>query len=197
MNQELQQASTATNPAAQQQELAQAAEQQEQTAQALETVAKHFDALEQGTEVAETRASLRQNEQQQSLPQELAEQYQLATTADQQAQQTAEEQLKKLETELQNNPEMQQALLKSHKMHSQMQKACSMMLRLKTSPCSRPMNAPITSSRNANASWLKICVRLEPRPRNSPECWSHRLLRLPLRAKLPKHRPDCRKLNRS
>jgi uncharacterized protein YbaP (TraB family) len=114
MNQELQQASTATNPAAQQQELAQAAEQQEQTAQALETVAKHFDALEQGTEVAETRASLRQNEQQQSLPQELAEQYQLATTADQQAQQTAEEQLKKLETELQNNPEMQQALLKSH-----------------------------------------------------------------------------------
>jgi hypothetical protein len=110
MNQELKQASTAANPAAQQQELAQAAEQQEQTAQALDTVAKHFDALEQGTEVAETRASLRQNEQQQTLPQKLAEQYQLATTADQQAQQTAEEQLKNLETELQNNPEMQQAL---------------------------------------------------------------------------------------
>ncbi|MFM7832927.1 MAG: hypothetical protein ACKPJD_14145, partial [Planctomycetaceae bacterium] len=70
MNQELQQAAAAAQET-RQQELAEAAEQQEQTAKALETVAEHFKALEQGQEVAETRAELRKVEQQQGLPPEL------------------------------------------------------------------------------------------------------------------------------
>jgi hypothetical protein len=110
MNQELQQAADAGDKAAQQQELAQAAEQQEKTARALETVAKHFEAMEQQTELAETRAALRAAEQVQPLPQDVAEQYQLATTADQQMQRSARQQLEELEAELQRNPEMQQAL---------------------------------------------------------------------------------------
>jgi hypothetical protein len=109
MNQELQQAAAAPQNA-QQQELAEAAEQQEQTAKALETVAEHFRALEQGQEVAETRAELRQAEQQQGLPLELAEQYQQAAVMDQELDRSAEEQLRELEAELQRNPAMQDAL---------------------------------------------------------------------------------------
>ncbi len=109
MNQELQQATEAPQ-AARQQELAEAAEQQEQTARALETVAEHFKALEQGQEVAETRAELRKVEQQQGLPPELAEQYQQAESLDQQLSRSAEQQLQELEAELQRNPAMQDAL---------------------------------------------------------------------------------------
>ncbi len=109
MNQELQQAAEAPQDA-RQQELAQAAEQQEQTARALETVAEHFRALEQGQQVAETRAELRKAEQQQGLPQELAEQYQQVAAMDQQLSRSAEQQLQELEAELERNPAMQEAL---------------------------------------------------------------------------------------
>lgn len=109
MNQELQQAVAATDEA-RQQELAEAAEQQEQTAKALETVAEHFKALEQGQEVADTRAELRKVEQQLGLPPELAAQYQQAEAMDQQLNRSAEQQLQELEAELQRNPAMQEAL---------------------------------------------------------------------------------------
>ncbi|MFM7057676.1 MAG: hypothetical protein ACKO2P_12225 [Planctomycetota bacterium] len=110
MNQELQQAAEASSEAAQQQELAQAAEQQEKTAQALETVARHFEAMEQQAEIAETRAALRAAEQDRALPPQVAEQYQLASAAEQQMERSAQQQLEELEAELQRNPEMQQAL---------------------------------------------------------------------------------------
>ena len=107
MNQELQQA--AAEDAARQQELSQAAEQQEQTAKALDTVAKHFKALENGQELAETRAELRKAEDQGLAP-ELSQQYQQAAALDQQFSRSADQQLQELEAELQRNPAMQAAL---------------------------------------------------------------------------------------
>lgn len=107
MNQELQQA--AAEDAARQQELSQAAEQQEQTAKALDTVARHFKALENGQELADTRAELRKAEDQGLAP-ELSEQYQQAAALDQQFSRSADQQLQELEAELQRNPAMQAAL---------------------------------------------------------------------------------------
>lgn len=110
MNRELEQAEQQTSGQQQAQELAQAAEQQEKTAQALELVAEHFERLNEGLDVAQTREELRQAEQELGIARQMDQRFenseQLADMANQESQQL----LSQLEEELQRNPAMQQAL---------------------------------------------------------------------------------------
>lgn len=110
MNQKLEQAQQATEPQAQAKELSQAAEQQERTAQALEKVAEHFARLDEGLDVAQSRAELRQFEQQQGLARQMDQQFDPIGELAAMANQNPESLLQQLEDELQQNPAMQQAL---------------------------------------------------------------------------------------
>ena len=112
MNRELQEAQDA--PAAEQQaeELAEAAEEQEKTAQALEQVAQHFENLESGENVAETREQLREFERETGIARQMEQQYEEVNSQPLEHMQTSADQslLEQLEEELQQNPAMQQAL---------------------------------------------------------------------------------------
>lgn len=91
-------------------DLAQAAEQQEKTAKALELVAEHFDKLNEGLDVAETRAELRQAERELGIARQLDQQYEQSQQLAQMANQDAQQLKSELEAELKQNPAMQQAL---------------------------------------------------------------------------------------
>lgn len=110
MNQALQLAQQNPSPEVQAQQLAQAAEQQEKTAKALDTVANHFQRLEEGADLAESRAALRQAEQELGLTQQLDQRFQPASQFELQASQNAQQLMEELNAELQRNPAMQQAL---------------------------------------------------------------------------------------
>ena len=110
MNREIQQALESQETAQQVTELAQAAEQQERTAQALSLVALHFEQLNQGLDVTESRAELRQAEHDLGIASQLQQQYEGATQLQQQVLQSPLDLIAELEAELQRNPAMQQAL---------------------------------------------------------------------------------------
>ena len=90
--------------------LAQAAEQQQKLEQALKQIAKHFDALEQGKSLDETRTAMRSAEADLGIKEELDQQYDKAEQLAQMAQQSPESLLKQLEQALPTNPVMQQEL---------------------------------------------------------------------------------------
>ena len=110
MNRAMEAAQQETAPTAQATNLAQAAEQQEKTAQALELVAKHFDMLDAGLDVAESREDLRAAERELGLARQMDEQYKAAEELSRLAAQDAQKLMNELEAELKQNPAMQQAL---------------------------------------------------------------------------------------
>ncbi|MCP4782152.1 MAG: hypothetical protein GY878_01210 [Fuerstiella sp.] len=110
MNQQMKEAQEANSPDQQAQELSEAAEQQERTAQALETVAQHFERLENGEDVAETRAELRQQEREMEIARQMDQQFEEVERLAQMTVSTNENLMQQLEQELQNNPAMREAL---------------------------------------------------------------------------------------
>lgn len=110
MNRALEQAAQSNVGEQQAQELAQAAERQEQTAEALELVAEHFGRLDEGLDIAESRAELRQAEQELGIARQMEQRFEGAEQLAEMANQSTDELLSELEEELQRNPAMQQAL---------------------------------------------------------------------------------------
>ncbi len=110
MNRAMEKAQKTSDNEQQARELAQAAEQQEKTAKALELVAEHFNKLDEGLDVAETRAELRQAERDLGIARQMDQQYEGAIELADQARKDAAELMAELEAELQQNPAMQQAL---------------------------------------------------------------------------------------
>jgi len=106
----LKDAAQAQTKSAQEQALAQAAEQQQKLTQALDQIAKHYEAMDQGKEIKDSRMALRQKEQELGLKQELDQQYAKAERMAQLAKSSPQEMLKQLEKALPNNPLMQQEL---------------------------------------------------------------------------------------
>jgi len=110
MNRAMEQAQANPQPEAQAKDLAKAAEQQEKTTKALELVAKHFGRLEEGQDVAESRAELRAAERELGVARQMDEQSKAAQELAQMAAQDAQQLMSRLEEELKQNPAMQQAL---------------------------------------------------------------------------------------
>ncbi|MCA9063533.1 MAG: hypothetical protein KDA96_10755 [Planctomycetaceae bacterium] len=110
MNRALEQAQQDQNAKEQASDLAKAAEQQERTAQALDLVAEHFERLDEGLDVADSREQLRQMEQDSSLAEQAQQQFDATEQLADMARQDAEQLMQQLEAELQRNPAMQAAL---------------------------------------------------------------------------------------
>ena len=110
MNRAMEKAQESPSGEQQAKDLAQAAEQQEKTAKALELVAEHFEKLNDGLDVAETRAELRQAEREMGIARQMDQQYDNAEKLAEQANKDAQELMSELEAELQQNPAMQKAL---------------------------------------------------------------------------------------
>lgn len=110
MNRAMEKAQENTSPEEQAGDLAQAAEEQEKTAQALELVAQHFDRLDEGLDVAETRAELREAEREMGIARQMDDQYKEAQELGEMASQETQQLMDELEKELQQNPAMQKAL---------------------------------------------------------------------------------------
>jgi hypothetical protein len=110
MNRALETAEQAESGQEQSTDLALAAEHQEQTAKALEAVADHYERLQNGQDVAESRADLRQNEREQGIARQMDQRFNDAEQLAQTASQDSQKLLDELEAELQRNPAMQQAL---------------------------------------------------------------------------------------
>lgn len=111
MNKALADSLAADTPNQQAKSLSQAAEQQEKTAQALDLVARHFEKLEQGENIAETRQQLRDFEREMGLARQMDQQFQDIQQLAQMTTPTNEESLLELlENELSNNPAMREAL---------------------------------------------------------------------------------------
>lgn len=133
MNQAMQEAVDAT-PQQQPRELSEAAEELEQTAEVLDKVADHFEKLDAGEDVADSRQSIRpesaapqggeppseqadgadqtDGEQQNAAPKSLDEKYPDAAELARMAEQNPQQLLRELEEELKRNPAMQQELSK-------------------------------------------------------------------------------------
>ncbi|HAD60023.1 MAG TPA: hypothetical protein DCG12_12325, partial [Planctomycetaceae bacterium] len=110
MNQALDAAKQADDQQQQANELSRSAEEQEKTAQALELIAEHFEKLDAGEDVAETREELRATEQQQGIAAEMNQQFENAHELAEMAQTDTEDLIAELEEELKQNPAMQEAL---------------------------------------------------------------------------------------
>ena len=99
------------DPQAQQKaDLQRAQEQQKKIETALNQIAKHFDAVEQGKPLAETRAALREAEKELNTKEELDQQFAHAQMLAEMAQKDAAQLLKELEAKLPENPLMQKEL---------------------------------------------------------------------------------------
>ena len=110
MNRALEKAAQDEASAEQAQNLALAAENQEQTAQALELVAEHFGRLDEGTDIADSRAELRQAEKELGIARQMDQRREGSEQLAEMASQDSEQLMSELEAELQHNPAMQQAL---------------------------------------------------------------------------------------
>ncbi len=110
MNKALEEAVEAPQGKPQAEELSNAVEQQERTAQALEQVAEHYEKMDQGEDVAASRAELRKFEQQTGVENQLDENFQEAEELAKMSQQNPQDLMKELEAELQKNPAMQEKL---------------------------------------------------------------------------------------
>lgn len=101
---------TKDTEAQQKADLERAAEQQQKLQGALEQIAKHYDAVEKGKDLAETRAALREAEKELGIKAELDEQFAHAQMLAEMAQKNPEQLLKELEAKLPENPLMQKEL---------------------------------------------------------------------------------------
>ena len=110
MEEAMQQAAQADRPADQARELDRAAEQQDQTAQALDKIAEHFERLESGQDVTETRNALRQAEEELGIAQQMDQRYDQSQQLGEMADKSLEDLLAELEAKLQTNPAMQEGL---------------------------------------------------------------------------------------
>ncbi|MBM4090478.1 MAG: hypothetical protein FJ276_13810, partial [Planctomycetes bacterium] len=110
MNRQMREAAAAGSPQEQARELSQAAEQQERAADTLSTIAEHFERLESGQDVTQSRNALRQSEREMGLAGQLDRQYQPVATLGEMAGKSSEQLLAELEAELQNNPAMRESL---------------------------------------------------------------------------------------
>lgn len=110
MNQAIERAEAAAQPEQRARDLAQAAEQEEKTADALDTVARHYERLASGEDIAETRQALREAEKEMDIAQKLDEQYREAQRLGEMAAKDPQQLLAELEAELRKNPLMQEAL---------------------------------------------------------------------------------------
>ena len=90
--------------------LAEAAERQEDTAAALDLVAEHFDRLDEGSEIADTRERLRAAERDLGIARELDRRFEPAERLAAASRQDADERLADLEAELDRNPAMREEL---------------------------------------------------------------------------------------
>jgi hypothetical protein len=110
MNRALEEAAAVDPPREQARALAKTAQRQEETAQALDRVAEHFERLDAGLDVAETRKALRQAEEELGIARQMDQQYGRAQELGQLASKTPEELMAELEAELKVNPPMQESL---------------------------------------------------------------------------------------
>ena len=110
MEQAMEQAAATDRPADQARELDQAAQQQDRTAQALDRIAEHFERLESGQDLADTRNALRQAERELGIARQMDQRYDEAQQLGRMAAKSLEELLADLEAELQRNPAMQEGL---------------------------------------------------------------------------------------
>lgn len=110
MNEALAKAEETTESQQQAQELAHAAEQQERTAQALEQVSEHFNRLDQGLDVSESREELRQQEREMGIARQMDQRYDDVERLADTAEQAPETLMQELESELSQNPAMREAL---------------------------------------------------------------------------------------
>lgn len=110
MNRAMEQAAAAPQPGEQARELSRAADQQERTADVLGKIAEHYERLESGTDVAETRQALRQAERDMGIARQMDQQYDDARQLAEMAAKSPEDLLAELEAELARNPAMQDAL---------------------------------------------------------------------------------------
>ena len=101
---------TKDTEAQQKADLERAAEQQKKLKDALQQIAQHYDAVEKGKDLAETRAALREAEKELGIKQELDDQFAHAQMIAEMAQKNPEQLLKELEAKLAQNPEMQKEL---------------------------------------------------------------------------------------
>lgn len=91
-------------------DLERATEQQQKLESALKQIAEHYDAAEQGKDLAATREALREAEKELGMKEQLDQQYAHAQMLAEMAQKNSAELLKELEAKLPNNPEMQKEL---------------------------------------------------------------------------------------
>ncbi|MHB8898283.1 MAG: coiled-coil domain-containing protein, partial [Thermoguttaceae bacterium] len=110
MNQAVEQAAAAEKADQQARELTQAADQQEKTADVLDQVAEHYERLERGADVAETRETLRQAERDMGIADQMQQQYDEAQQLAEMAAKSPQELMAELEAELAKNPAMQESL---------------------------------------------------------------------------------------
>jgi hypothetical protein len=104
------QALQANDRGSQNENLNKASEKQGELAEALDAIADHFDRLEEGKEVAETREELRQAEKDLGIKEQVDEQFAQAERLAELAKLSPEELLEELEKELMQNKPMQQEL---------------------------------------------------------------------------------------
>lgn len=110
MNRAMEQAQDQADAQRQAQDLSRAAEEQEETAEALELVAEHFERLEQGDDVPETREELRKTEREQGLARQMEQKFEPANQLGEMARTDPQALMEQLEAELENNPAMRQEL---------------------------------------------------------------------------------------
>ena len=104
------QALQASDRGSQNENLQKASEKQGQLAEALEAIADHFERVQEGEEVAESREDLRQVEKDLGIKEQVDEQFDQAERLAELAKLSAEELLEELEKELTENKPMQQEL---------------------------------------------------------------------------------------
>ncbi|MEK9632496.1 MAG: hypothetical protein VW622_01540, partial [Opitutae bacterium] len=104
------QALQASDRGSQNENLQKASEKQGQLAEALEAIADHFERVQEGVEVAESREDLRQVEKDLGIKEQVDEQFDQAERLAELAKLSAEELLEELEKELTENKPMQQEL---------------------------------------------------------------------------------------
>ena len=110
MNQAMQEAQQASEAKQQAQDLSEAVEQQEKTAQAIEQIAQHFEKLDSGEDIADSRAKLRQAEKDMGIARQMDQKFESVDQLTQMAASTEESLMNLLEKELRNNPAMRESL---------------------------------------------------------------------------------------
>jgi hypothetical protein len=110
MNRSMQRAATAKQSDDQRVNLKEAADQQQRTADALDRIADHFELLDAGGDVTETRKAMRRGEGELAISRPLNQQYDRVEQLASMAEKSQQDLLAELEAQLTTNPDMQDAL---------------------------------------------------------------------------------------